>query len=148
MNLIDLIIKFFSGPHMAANTAEFAAQILSQVKTILKSLIILMIGSILFCLIMGYLIDRVLTQMDLGLFTLSSSIIFLLILLVIDIIIIVWSLKQISASEVSKKEPATTNKDDSPLEMALAALILSYVKEREEKMSQTSKQAQTTSQSS
>jgi high-affinity Fe2+/Pb2+ permease len=127
MNITDLILKFLGGSSFGVNPAEFANQILIQVKKILKNLIILLIGSVLFCLIMGYLIDRVLTQMDLGSFNLTSSIIFLVVILCLDLAVIVWSLKKISDTEGPKKEIVAAPPQDSVLETALAALVLSFV---------------------
>ena len=131
MNITDILLKLIGGNSLGSNPAEFANQILSQVKKILRSLIILLIGSVLFCLIMGYLIDRVLTQMDLGAFSLTSSIIFLIMILCLDLVVILWSLKKISDSDEPKKEIAVQPPQDSVLETAIAALILSFVNDRQ-----------------
>jgi F0F1-type ATP synthase assembly protein I len=116
------------------NPAEISKQILSQLKKTLKSLIILFICSVIFCLLMGYLIDRTLTQMDAGPFALTNSIIFLLILITINLAVIVWSLKKASAKEevMSRDVQPIVKSTDSPLETAIAALILNFIKEREE----------------
>lgn len=132
MNITDLLLKLIGGNFLGGNPAEFANQILGQIKKILRSLIILLIGSVLFCLIMGYLIDRVLTQMDLGAFSLTSSIIFLIVILCLDLAVILWSLKKISDSDEPKKDITVQPPQDSVLETALAALILSFVNERQE----------------
>lgn len=144
MNFADLLLKLIGGNSLGGNPAEFANQILSQVKKILKSLIILLIGSVLFCLIMGYLIDRVLTQMDLGSFELTSSIIFLIVLLCIDLAVIIWSLKKISDTEEVKKEMAVqAPQQDSVLETAIAALILSFVNDRQTNQKSTTEETKT-----
>ena len=141
MNFADLLLKLIGGNSLGGNPAEFANQILNQVKKILKSLIILLIGSVLFCLIMGYLIDRVLTQMDLGSFELTSSIIFLIVLLCIDLAVILWSLKKISDSEEVKKEMTVqAHQQDSVLETAIAALILSFVNDRQTNQKSTTEE--------
>jgi high-affinity Fe2+/Pb2+ permease len=131
MNIADLLLKLIGGNSLGGNPAEFANQILGQIKKILRSLIILLIGSVLFCLIMGYLIDRVLTQMDLGAFSLTSSIVFLIVILCLDLAVILWSLKKISDSDEPKKEITFQPPQDSVLETAIAALILSFVNDRQ-----------------
>lgn len=139
MNLLELFMKLFLGQGQAStmiNPAEIGNQILGQLKKILKSLMILTICVVIFCLLMGYLIDRVLTQMDLGAFQFTNSIIFLLVLIGINLVVMAASLKKAEAKEEVEKErlPAPTRME-SPLETAIAALIFDYVKERETKRS-------------
>lgn len=117
------------------NPAEIGNQILLQLKKILKSLIILFIGSVLFCLFTGYLIDRTLSLLDEGSFRFTNSIILLLVLITVNLVVIVMALKKATAKEIpSVKEtalqvnPAPTT---SPLEAAIAALIFDFIKERE-----------------
>ena len=139
MNLLELFIKMFLGQGQAStmiNPAEVGNQILGQLKKILKSLMILTICVVIFCLLMGYLIDRVLTQMDSGAFQFTNSIIFLLILILINVIVMAASLKKAEAKEeVEKERLPVAARTESPLETAIAALIFDYVKERETKRS-------------
>jgi F0F1-type ATP synthase assembly protein I len=143
MNITDLLLKIVlgaSGGNSMPNPVEISKQILSQVKKILKSLIILFICSVIFCLLMGYLVDRILNQMDLGSFVFTNSIVFLLVLIAINLVIIAWSLKKASAKEESAPRPEYNDmrSSDSPIETAIAALILDFIKERESARSKVS----------
>jgi len=136
MNIMELLLKFLMGAGGGVNMpnpVEISKQILFQIKKILKSLIILFICAVIFCLLLGYLIDRTLTQMDAGSVEFTNSIIFLIVLIVINLIVMAWALKKASEKdEAPVKEPrAEIPNPASPLETAVAALILNFIKERE-----------------
>ncbi len=136
MNLLDIILKIFMGHNQSSmNPSEIGNQILLQLKKILKSLIILFIGSVLFCLLMSYLIERILFLMDQGNLHFSNSIIFLLALISLNLITIAWALKIATAKDGSSKEstqqPAVPT--TSPIETAVAALIFDFIKDQERK---------------
>lgn len=135
MNYLELLIKLFGQNSMSMNPVDIGQQIIAQLKKILMSLIILFICCVVFCLLMGYLVDRILTLMDQGTFYFSNSIIFLLILIVINIGTIVWALRKASAKEEnsSKEKNQELIPMNSPLESAVAALIFDFIKERETK---------------
>jgi len=138
MNIADLLIKVFLGASGGnssgmASPVEISKQILAQLKSVLKSLIVVLICSVVFCLLMGYLIDRTLTQLDAGAFEITNSIVFLLVLIAIDLVVMIMSLKKAAAKDetsVKEVQPVVRN-SDSPIETAIAALILNFIKERE-----------------
>ena len=138
MNIADFLMKIFLGASGGngggmANPVEISKQILAQLKSVLKSLIVVLICSVVFCLLMGYLIDRTLTQLDAGAFEITNSIIFLVVLIVIDLIVMILSLKKASAKDEApvKEIQPVPRSSDSPIETAIAALILTFIKERE-----------------
>ncbi len=89
---------------------------------------------------MGYLIDRCLSLLDAQDFHLSNSIIFLLVLIVVDFGMIFWSLRKVidKPEELQKKEVSQAS-STGHVEAALAALIFDFVKEREENRNQEGK---------
>lgn len=118
------------------NPSEIGHQILFQITKILKSLIILFIGSVLFCLLMSYLIERILLLMDEGNLHFSNSIIFLIVLIFLNLLTIAWALKIATAKESMNnrdnsqvQQPPST----SPIETAVAALIFDFIKDQEKK---------------
>lgn len=143
MNILDVLLKIIlgatNGGNSLSNAAEVTKQILAQLKNVLKSLITLFICSVIFCLLTGYLIDRTLTQIDSGPFVFTNSIIFLLVLIVVNLIVMAWALKRASEKDqpASKEICSGSRNDGSPLETAIAALIFSYIKEREAKINAT-----------
>jgi|GEM_PF-2786978 len=131
MNYIEMIMKLLvSHGQQVFDPKEIGHQILSVLRKILKSLIILLIGSVIFCLLMGYLIDRLLGQLDQGSFALTPSISLLIVLIVMDAFILRSALRKVVEDKESEVETQTSS-TTSPVEMALAALILDFVKERE-----------------
>ena len=101
----------------------------------LQSLIILMVGSIIFCMLIGHLITRTLDLLDQGGFYFSNSIIFLLVLMVIDLGIIIFVLNKTvkeDENEMAKQQQESAPKGASPIESAIAALIIDFVRQRQE----------------
>lgn len=139
MNIVDFLFKIIlgaMGPGSAVSSAaEISNHIFDQLKKVLKSLIVLFICSVIFCLLMGYLIDRVLTQIDSDVFVFTNSIIFLLVLIIVNLIAMAWALKKASRKDepVLKEVEKKLSSEVSPLETAVAALILSFIKDRESK---------------
>ena len=139
MNFAEILLKMFLSASSGnsggmVSPVEISKQILAQLKSVLKSLIVVMICSVVFCLLMGYLIDRTLTQLDAGAFEITNSIVFLLVLIGIDLIVMIVSLKKAAAKDeapVKEVQPAPRS-SESPIETAVAALILNFIKEREQ----------------
>lgn len=135
MAFIDLLIKIFMGQTQKNfDPAEIGQQILKQIKKMLQSLIILAVASVIFCMLVGHLISRSLDLLDSGGFIFSNSIILLLVLSVVDLIVIAYVLKK--TIEEDEKENSKANQTPqasgpSPLEGAIAALIIDFVKQRE-----------------
>lgn len=137
MNFLDIFLKIFMNQNQSRmNPSEIGHQILFQITKILKSLIILFIGSVLFCLLMSYLIERILLLMDEGNLHFSNSIIFLIVLIFLNLLTIAWALKIATAKESMNnrdnsqvQQPPST----SPIETAVAALIFDFIKDQEKK---------------
>lgn len=114
--------------------AEISRQILTQVKKMLQSLIILLVGSVIFCMLIGHLITRTLDLLDQGGFHFSNSIILLLVLVIIDLAIIVYVLNKTikeDQAEAAREIPQASSSASSPIESAIAALIIDFVRQRE-----------------
>lgn len=137
MNIADVLKLLLGaiGGNGIASPVEISKQILAQFKKALKSLIILFIGTVSFCILIGYLIDRALTQLDAGSFVITNSIIFLLSLLAINLLVIFWALNKASSKDDTSIHEIKTEvrRTDSAMETAIAALILNFIKEREVK---------------
>jgi uncharacterized membrane protein YidH (DUF202 family) len=99
----------------------------------LKALIILVICTAMSCVTLAYLIDRFLTQLDAGEFVFSRSIILLLLLQLGFGLSLIMTLKNLAATEKKAKRRNELQQTESALESAVAALIMSYVNEREQK---------------
>lgn len=140
MILFDLIFNlffssFFKQTQKNFDPVEIGRQILTQVKKMLQSLIILMVGSIIFCMLIGHLITRTLDLLDQGGFYFSNSIILLLVLMVIDLAIIIYVLNKTikeDENETAKNQQDQIPQGASPIESAIAALIIDFVKQRQE----------------
>lgn len=85
------------------------------------------------CVTLAYLIDRFLTQLDAGEFVFTRSIILLVVLQFGFGLALVMTIKNLAASENKAKKRNELQQTESALESAVAALIMSYVNEREEK---------------
>lgn len=140
MILFDLIFNLFFSSFLKQtqknfDPVEIGRQILTQVKKMLQSLIILMVGSIIFCMLIGHLITRTLDLLDQGGFYFSNSIILLLVLMVIDLAIIIYVLNKTikeDENETAKNQQDQIPQGASPIESAIAALIIDFVKQRQE----------------
>lgn len=132
-----MILSFFMGRKDSSFSPEaIIDQVFNSFKKILQSLIILIICSILFCILAGNLINRSLDLMDNQNLHFSNSIILLLVLLVVDTLVIVWSLRKVVDKPQSQQaQKQSTSASSSPIESAVAALIFDFVKERESKRS-------------
>lgn len=137
MSILDFIFKLFMGQAPKAfDPAEIGQQILAEIKKMLQSLIVLTVLSVVFCILTAHFITRTLDLLDKGNFYFSHSILLLLALMVIDLFAIAYVLKKATQEEnqqtsrnnqrISSNESTT-----SPLEGAIAALIIDFVKQRE-----------------
>lgn len=134
MVLLDIILGLIMGKKKSSFSPEVIVdQVFEGLKKILQSLIVLLICSVLFCVLLGYLIDRTLTLLDTQNLHFSNSIILLLVLIIIDTAVIMWSLKKFNDKPHVHKEESRAKSANSPIESAVAALIFDYVKEREAK---------------
>ena len=85
------------------------------------------------CVTLAYLIDRFLTQLDSGEFVFTRSIILLLLLQFGFGLALVMTIKNLADSEKKTKRRNEVQQTETALGSAVAALIMSYVNEREEK---------------
>ena len=82
-------------------------------------------------------VARFLSQLDSGEFVLSRSIVLLVVLLLIFAGTLVFTLTRLTRREAQTRKQHELQRTESALEAALAALVMSYVAEREEKRKQT-----------
>ncbi|HXH31805.1 MAG TPA: hypothetical protein VNJ01_13415 [Bacteriovoracaceae bacterium] len=132
MNLISVILKIIFDAGLAG-TSEIATQVLSHLRKLLRTLVILLITSVTLCVLLGYLIDRVLTQIDTGSFAVTNSINFLCGLVVANVLAVVWALRSSAPRDrqAVRIESRETGHQTSPIETAVAAFILSFIKDRD-----------------
>ncbi len=109
-------------------------QLMERLQSALKTLIILFICSLMSCVTLAYLIDRFLNQLDAGEIALTRSMGLLLILLSGFILTLIMNFRSLRKKDVQMKSLQVTEKTESALETALAALVMSYVEERSEKL--------------
>ena len=135
MFLLDILFGLLMGKKKSSFSPEaIVDQFFIGLKKILRSLIILLICSVLLCILLGYLIDRTLNLLDNQNLHLSNSIILLIVLIIVDLALIFWSLQKINDKPQHQPQTdARPKSSGSPIESAVAALIFDYVKERESK---------------
>jgi putative copper export protein len=133
VKFLEFISTFLSQSLSFLSPTAIIDQLVERMQRILKALIILFICSIMSCVTTAYLIDRFLNQLDAGEFVLSKSIVLLFVLLFGLGITIFFTLKNITSKAEEAKKIQEMKSTESALEAALAALVMSYVSEREEK---------------
>jgi putative copper export protein len=133
VKFLEFISTFLSQSLSFLSPTAIIDQLIERMQRILKALIILFICSIMSCVTTAYLIDRFLNQLDAGEFVLSKSIVLLFVLLFGLGITIFFTLKNITSKAEEAKKIQEMKSTESALEAALAALVMSYVSEREEK---------------
>ena len=136
MKFLEFLSTFLSQSLSFLSPTAIIDQIFERFQKVLKTLIVLVICTIMSCVTLAYLIDRFLNQLDTGEFALTRSIILLVVLLMGLSITIILTLKNLTQKEAEIRKRQVTQRTESALEAALAALVLDYVKEREEKRQQ------------
>ena len=136
MKFLEFLSTFLSQSLSFLSPTAIIDQIFERFQKVLKTLIVLVICTIMSCVTLAYLIDRFLNQLDTGEFALTRSIILLVVLLMGLSLTIILTLKNLTQKEAEIRKRQVTQRTESALEAALAALVLDYVKEREEKRQQ------------
>lgn len=148
----EFFFNYFLGKRNAIGekSLEISAEILNQLRRILI-LTVLTIGSlVLFCMGMSYLIERLLDNLDKGVFILSPSIWFILVFQIICVGIMIYATnkkKWLDIFKNDKKEKAL-EKTVAPagqgqLESVISLLILDIIREREFKRDQETSKSKT-----
>jgi len=141
--LVEPLLAILMGSRrgLAENSLRLSADVLDQLRGILR-LVAQMIGSvILFCLGMSYFIDRLLDQLDSGEFYFTRSLVFLTIFMLLCLVSIFYATKKsvwkaIFEKNVEEHPPTSPLLGDGPVETAISLYILDVVKEREAKREQ------------
>lgn len=107
--------------------------LIERLQSALKPLIILSVCTAMSCVCLAYLIDRFLNQLDAGEFTFTKSIIFLLVILAGLVTAIILNLRSLTSKQKESRKKLEQERSANALETAFAALIMSYVDERNEK---------------
>ncbi|MES2526704.1 MAG: hypothetical protein V4598_06435 [Bdellovibrionota bacterium] len=133
MKFLEFLSTFLSQSLSFLSPNALIDQIFERFQKVLKTLIILFICTIMSCVTLAYLIDRFLNQLDAGEFVLSRSIILLVLLLIGFCVTLTLTLKSLNRKQAEARKSQELQRTESALEAALAALVLDFVKEREEK---------------
>ena len=121
---------------------EISAEILNQLRRILILVVLTMGSLVLFCMGMSHLIERLLNNIDKGIFILTPSIWFILVFQLLCVGMIIWATnkkKWLDIFKSEKKEKAAAEKASSghgQLESVISLLILDIIREREFKRDQ------------
>lgn len=133
MKFLEFLSAFISKSLSFLGPNQIIDAIVERFQKALKTLIILVICTAMSCVTLAYLIDRFLNQLDMGELVFTRSIILLLFLQVGFGLALILTLKNLAASESKEKKRKEFQQTESALESAVAAWIMSYVNEREEK---------------
>lgn len=158
MNIIRIIIELVMGAGLfskfGSNKAiNLSAEILQQIRSVIKLLSITFMGLILAMLGFHYFIERLLNQMDTGAFSFTPSIIFLLVFITSCLGIVVYSTSRKTWSHAFNTQLGDADKNKSarqetnPIETAVSLYLLDLVKEREWKRQNEAKSNESTNQS-
>ncbi len=135
MKFLEFLSTFLSQSLSFLSPTAIIDQLFERFQKFIKTLIILVICTAMSCVTLAYLIDRFLNQLDAGEFVITRSIILLVILLIGFSLTLTFTLKSFNRKEAETRKIQELQRTESALEAALAALVLDYVKEREEKRS-------------
>jgi small-conductance mechanosensitive channel len=150
-DLIRLLEPFMSiifGNILQKNLKErslkLSSEILQQIRRILVLISLSFAALVLFCISVGYFIDRTLSLLDQGSFFLTPSLIFLLVFMLVCLGVFAYSTRRKAWAEAFKKdqmdevlanaeneEKISAHRETSPIETAVSLFILDFVKERE-----------------
>lgn len=144
--LVEPFLSLIAGQRqmITEKSLKLSAEILNQLRKVI-TLVAMLLGSlVLFCLGMSYFIDRTLDQLDNGAFTLTPSLIFLIVFMLICLVIVLYATNKNVWTNIFKKDrdeeeaerlenQRSQREVSNPIETAISLLILDIVKEREEK---------------
>ena len=136
MKFLEFLSTFLSQSLSFLSPTAIIDQLFERFQKIIKTLIILVVSTVMSCVTLAYLIDRFLNQLDAGEFVVTRSIILLVLLLIGFSLTLTLTLKSFTRKEAETRKRQELQRTESALEAALAALVMDYVKEREEKRQQ------------
>lgn len=154
MNIIRIIIELVMGAGLfsklgSSKAINLSAEILQQIKSVIKLLSITFMGLILAMLGFHYFIERLLNQMDSGAFSFTPSIIFLLVFIAACLGLVVYSTSRKTWSQAfnaqmgDNEKNKTARQEANPIETAISLYLLDLVKEREWKRQNEAKSNET-----
>lgn len=124
--------------NLKEKSLRLSSEILQQIRRILVLISLTFGAFVLFCISVGYFIDRTLSLLDRGAFTFTPSLIFLIIFMIFCLIVFVYSTNKNVWLEAFKKDQLeeksleeNTATHTSPIETAVSLFILDFIKERE-----------------
>ena len=136
MKFLEFLSNLLSQSLSFLSPTAIIDQLFERFQKVLKTLIILAVCTVMSCVTLAYLIDRFLNQLDAGEFVVTRSIILLVLLLIGFSLTLTFTLKSLNRKEAEARKRQDLQRTESALEAALAALVMDYVKEREEKRQQ------------
>lgn len=150
MNIVRIIIELILGAglfsKLGTNKAvNISAEIMQQVRSVVKLLSITLSGLVLAMLGFHYFIQRLLNQMDSGDFSFTPSIIFLLFFITACLGLVIYSTSRKTWSRAfnsihNEQNQHKQRQDANPIESAISLYLLDLVKEREWKRQNEAKQ--------
>lgn len=143
----EFFFSYFMGKKslISEKSLEISAEILNQLRRMLILTVLTFGGLVLFCMGMSYLIERLLDNLDRGIFTLSPSIwfIFFFQLVCVGIILFATNKKRwLDIFKSGKKEASSEERAVAPaaghgqLESVISLLIMDIIRDREFKREQ------------
>lgn len=123
--------------NLKEKSLRLSNEILQQIRRILVLISLTFGAFVLFCISVGYFIDRTLTLLDRGAFYFTPSLIFLIVFMIVCLIVFIYSTNKNVWTEAFKKDQQEekieeiTSSSVSPIETAISLFILDFIKERE-----------------
>jgi ABC-type transport system involved in cytochrome bd biosynthesis fused ATPase/permease subunit len=133
MKLFDFLSSLITQSFSFLSPTLIIDQLFQRLQSALKAMILLAICTAMSCVTLAYLIARFLDQLDAGEFVITRSIIFLSLLLIAFGGGLLYVFRELTQKFEKTRKENEIQKTETALENALAALVLSYVNEREEK---------------
>jgi hypothetical protein len=150
----ELIFSYFIGRKslIAERSLEISAEILNQLRRILILTVLTFGALVLFCMGMSYMIERLLDNLDKGVFILTPSIWFIFIFQLVCLGIILFATNKKKWLDIfksgnkeysSEKSALTPAAGHGQLESVISLLIMDFIREREFKREQQTVKAKT-----
>jgi hypothetical protein len=142
----EFFLNYFLGRKslISEKSLEISAEILNQLRRILLLVVLTFGALVLFCMGTGYLIDRLLDNLDKGDFIFTPSIYFILVFQLLCVGVIIYATNKKQWMDIFRAGKKTAPAEDRPalppagnqLESVLSLLILDFIKDREFKREQ------------
>ncbi len=139
----EIVFNFIIGQRykIGEKSQEISVEILNQVRQVLVLIMITLGALTLFCIGMGYLIERVLNKLDEGTLVFTPSLGVILAFLLLCVFTLLYSTNKSIWLKIFKKEKISKNENSNgplggQIESVLSLLVLDFIKEREFKREQ------------